>query len=276
MAEQQTKPQTKKERSVSRAESIRSAYSSSGKPKTKIAARERGPGPGRYGLPSSFGYVDHDFTKHMKPAFTFGSRLENSMFASECSPGPKYPIATNYTRVGNDGTPKYSILGRQKDPNTFVTPSPYAYSPEKCHPQGERHAAVYSMGARTRYRKRDQQPAPNSYNLPALIGPQIINKQAAASYSMTGRPNVGSYLDDLHKTPGPGSHDAVHPDITADKKPLYSMLARNEMPGDTTNKPGPGAHYPERVTVNKRKYPSHSMGIRHSEFVCPLVVEVKD
>ena len=132
------------------------------------------------------------------------------------------------------------------------------------------------MRARTRYRKRDQMPAPNSYNLPNLIGPRIPNKQASANFSMTGRPKVGSYLDDLHKTPGPGSHDAVHPDYTSDKKPLYSMLGRNEMPGDGTLKPGPGAHYPEKVTVNKRKYPSHSMGIRHSEFVCPLVVEVKD
>lgn len=37
---------------------------------------------------------------------------------------------------------------------TFKTPAPGAYSPEKVHPQGERHAPVYSMGNRTRYRKR--------------------------------------------------------------------------------------------------------------------------
>ncbi len=37
-----------------------------------------GPGPGRYGLPSSVGYVDHDFTKHMKPSYSLGARLENS------------------------------------------------------------------------------------------------------------------------------------------------------------------------------------------------------
>ena len=37
---------------------------------------------------------------------------------------------------------------------TFKTPAPGAYSPEKVHPQGERHAPAYSMGSRSRYRKR--------------------------------------------------------------------------------------------------------------------------
>ena len=37
---------------------------------------------------------------------------------------------------------------------TFKTPAPGAYSPEKVHPQGERHAPAYSMAARTRFRKR--------------------------------------------------------------------------------------------------------------------------
>jgi len=54
------------------------------------------------------------------------------------------------------------------------------------------------------------------------------------------------------------------------------MLARNELPGDRTLKPGPGAHHPEKVTITKRKAPSTSLGIRHSEFVCPLIVEVAD
>ena len=43
-----------------------------------IAAKLRGPGPGRYGLPSTVGYVAHDFTKHRKPAYPFGQRLGES------------------------------------------------------------------------------------------------------------------------------------------------------------------------------------------------------
>ena len=48
-------------------------------------------------------------------------------------------------------TSRYTISLDNLD--TFKTPSPGAYSPEKVHPQGERHAPAYSMGSRTRYRK---------------------------------------------------------------------------------------------------------------------------
>ncbi|XP_033108860.1 outer dense fiber protein 3-like [Anneissia japonica] len=246
------------------------------KPTAIIAARERGPGPGRYKLPSSCGYLHHDFSKHMKPSYSFGKRLENSMFKKDNSPGPAYFINPTVTRHGQDGTPAYSILGRQRDPNSFVTPSPYAYSPEKCHPQGERHAPVHSMGARTRYRKRDQCPAANNYSLPSLHGSKVPNKKSSSSYSMTARSKVGGYLEDLAKTPGPGRYHAINPNIVHVKKPSYSMLGRHDGVGDSTQKPGPGAHSPEKVYVNKRKYPSHSLGIRHSEFVCPLIIDVTD
>ena len=45
---------------------------------------------------------------------------------------------------------------------------------------------------------------------------------------------------------------------------------------DSTKKPGPGAYSPERVTVNKHSPPKFSMGIRHSEYVAPLIVEIHD
>ena len=76
------------------------------------------------------------------------------MFKKDCSPGPGYFIDPRINRTGRDGTPSYSILGRQKDGKAIQTPAPGAYSPEKVHPQGERHAPAYSMAMRTRYRKR--------------------------------------------------------------------------------------------------------------------------
>jgi hypothetical protein len=82
-----------------------------------IAARETGPGPGRYALPSSCGFLKHDFTKLQQPAFSFGHRLENSMFKKDCSPGPGYFIDARISRYGKDGNPSYSILGRQRDPS---------------------------------------------------------------------------------------------------------------------------------------------------------------
>jgi len=45
---------------------------------------------------------------------------------------------------------------------------------------------------------------------------------------------------------------------------------------DSTQKPGPGAHYPERVYINKKSPPKFSMGIRHSDYTTPLIVEVTE
>lgn len=42
------------------------------------------------------------------------------MFKKDCSPGPGYFIEPTVTKVGKDGTPIYSILGRQKDPSKFT------------------------------------------------------------------------------------------------------------------------------------------------------------
>ena len=38
--------------------------------------------------------------------------------------------------------------------DAFKTPAPGTYLNEKVFPQGEKHAPAYSMGSRTRYRKR--------------------------------------------------------------------------------------------------------------------------
>ena len=54
------------------------------------------------------------------------------------------------------------------------------------------------------------------------------------------------------------------------------MTARNEMPGDSTQKPGPGKYSPERVWMHKRQAPGYSFGIRHSMYEAPLIVEVKE
>jgi len=244
--------------------------------KTMIAARERGPGPGRYGLPSTVGANGHDYTKHQKPAYSFGARLDNSMFSKDISPGPKYAIDPRYTRAGPEGEPKYSMLARQPELNVFKPPGPGTYDNHKVFPQGERKAPTYSMAARTRYRKRDSNPAANAYTLPQLIGPKIINKKANAAYSMTGRSTIHGFDEDLARTPGPAKYNVTNPNTNRNRQPLYSMLGRNMMPGDGTRKPGPGAHSPEKVVANKKRYPAFSMGIRHSEFITPLIIDVTD
>ncbi|CAK8692727.1 unnamed protein product [Clavelina lepadiformis] len=247
------------------------------KPTPVIAAKLRGPGPGRYKLPSTCGFKGHDFTQNMKPAYSFGKRLGNSFINdNKCSPGPMYCIESRFTRHGRDGTPHYSILGRPKDLNVFRTPGPGKYENEKVHPQGERHAPKHSMGSRTRYRKCDSYPASNSYGLPSLLGSKVINKASSASYSMTGRSLAGSFAEDLAKTPGSARYSIVDPNMYRKRAPRYSMLARRYMPGDKTTKPGPGAHYPEMVSINRPRAPHFSTGIRHSEYITPLINDSGD
>ena len=67
---------------------------------------------------------------------------------------------------------------------------------------GEKHAPKFSMASRTKYRKCDAYPASNSYELPQLIGPKIPSKTASNAYSMTSRRRIGSFDQDLAKTPG--------------------------------------------------------------------------
>ncbi|XP_064607865.1 LOW QUALITY PROTEIN: ciliary microtubule associated protein 1A-like [Liolophura sinensis] len=243
---------------------------------TVIAARERGPGPGRYGLPSTCGSTGHDYTKHQKPAYSFGRRLIDDSYKKHCSPGPRYKIDSTITRRGADGTPAYSMLARQEGCKPFKTPGPGAYRPEQAHPQGERQAPRYSLAARTRFSRRCGHPAPNAYSLPKVLGANQPDKQAPPVFSMRPRQKIGGYLEDLAKTPGPGRYDVIATEVYRGRAPLYTMRNRHYMPGDSTQKPGPGAHFPENVVINTRQQPRVSMGIRHSEFICPLIVPVSD
>lgn len=245
--------------------------------KPTISGKLRGPGPGRYQLPSSCGKIGHDPTKRCAPSHSFGNRTK-LLYTKDISPGPKHAIDSKITRKGMDGTPQYSLAKRFDDPNLFKTPAPGAYSPEKCHPQGEKHAPVYSMAARTRYRKRDTVPAPNSYSLPTLHGPSMKLSQHKSSHSYTMRPKTdyNDFAKDLSKTPGAGSYNTPDPNTTKKKSALYTMKGRSYMPGDSTQKPGPGAHRPEDVLITKRQAPRASLGIRHSEFITPLIIQVAD
>ena len=123
------------------------------------------------------------------------------------------------------------------------------------------------------------------------MGNKVPNKQASSSYSMAYRPLTGGFAEDLAKTPGPGRYNAIGPDVYTPRAPKYSMLGRSYMPGgmanylqsfktviltiDNTIKPGPGTYCPENVYLNKKQAPKHSLGIKHSEFITPLIVEIQ-
>ena len=46
--------------------------------------------------------------------------LDFLVFSSDCSPGPGYKIDARITRAGVDGTPSYSMLGRQRDQRKYL------------------------------------------------------------------------------------------------------------------------------------------------------------
>jgi hypothetical protein len=73
-----------------------------------------------------------------------------------------------------------------------------------------------------------------------------------------------------------GAYNVTKPGLYKQEPPHYSMIARNEMPGDTTQKPGPGNYSPEKVWVHKQQAPGYSFGIRHSMYEAPLIVEIKE
>ncbi|KAF7201516.1 outer dense fiber protein 3-like protein 2a isoform X2 [Nothobranchius furzeri] len=243
-----------------------------------ISAKERGPGPGRYGLPPTVGYMNHDFTKPSSPAYSFHSRMSSAMVSVDSSPGPKYHVGGQVTRFGRIESPSYSIKGRgrrivnKEDLNQ--TPGPGSYSPERAPPLNSQRPPCYTIGTRTRYRSADPVPGPNRYTLPDLMGPQIPHKPSSASYSFSGRRKVGAPSEDLAKTPGPGQYGSTNPDIYRQRQPSFSMQSRTKRLSYSSTVPGPGAYSPEKTYGQLHKSPSFSMGIRHSEFVVPLMVHV--
>ncbi|XP_059209862.1 outer dense fiber protein 3-like protein 2a [Centropristis striata] len=243
-----------------------------------ISARERGPGPGRYSLPPTVGYMNHDFTKPSSPAYSFHSRMSSALFSVDSSPGPRYHIDAKVTRFGRMETPSYSILGRGRRPaNTFQTPGPGAYSPEKAPPlNAQRRPPSYTISSRTRYRSTDAIPAPNSYCLPSLLGQQVPNKPSSASFSFSGRRKVGAPSEDLSMSPGPARYDTTNPDIYHQRQPSFSIQKRTKRPNYSSAIPGPGAYSPEKFHTHLPKPPAFTLGVRHSEFVTPLVVDVID
>ncbi|XP_051237345.1 outer dense fiber protein 3-B [Dicentrarchus labrax] len=243
------------------------------KPRGPIAALYGSPGP-KYALPGLTGISKHDPTKYKAPMFSFGIRHDQAN--SNCSPGPRYLIPSNITRGGRDGTPAFSLHSRPKEPALFQAPGPGKYSPEKSGNLIFHAAPAYSLAGRSKEISNSQTPGPASYSLPPVLGPKTVATAAAPTYSLCGRSKNGSFHEDLKKTPGPAAYKVVDPCTYSQKPPQYSMTGRNFTPGETTKKPGPGAHYPEQVTFTRPKAPSFSFGLRHSEFISPLIVDAPE
>uniref|UniRef100_A0A8D0GQ94 CIMAP1 family member D n=1 Tax=Sphenodon punctatus TaxID=8508 RepID=A0A8D0GQ94_SPHPU len=231
-----------------------------------------GPGPGRYSLPPTVGFVNHDYTRFTSPVYSFHHRLGN-VYLKDSSPGPCYYVEPQVTRFGRSGGPSYSMLARSKPTGQPWTPGPGMYSPERAPPLTQQRSPSFSMGSRTKYRQVDPVPAPNSYTLPSLLGPRVPSKSSSPGFTVSGLNKRGGYSEDLSQTPGPCRYNSTDPNIYRRRRPAFSMLGRPGTPKVTFKTPGPGTHSPERVTVHRTRAPAYSLGIRHSEFVAPLIVD---
>ncbi|XP_060780322.1 ciliary microtubule associated protein 1B-like [Neoarius graeffei] len=238
------------------------------RPRGPITAMYSSPGP-KYALPGATGVNKHDPRKLKAPAYSFGMRHRQS--GESCTPGPAYLIPSNITRNGRHGNPAYSLYSRPKDLQPFLTPGPGTYRPENTASKTFQSSPAYSLAGRTKLFQKDSTPGPAAYMLPPVLGPISVCKRTAPNISLSGRSKIGSFYEDLKKTPGPGTYGVVDANLYRSKPPEYSILGRNILPGDRTKKPGPGAHYPEQVILTRSKAPSFTFGVRHSEYIAPLI-----
>ncbi|CAG5958232.1 unnamed protein product, partial [Menidia menidia] len=243
------------------------------KPRGPIAALYANPGP-KYALPSLTGNHQHDLTKKKAPVFSFGERQKEQN--TSCSPGPKYLLPSNISRQGHQSMPAFSIQSRQKEPQLLRAPGPGQYSPECGEKLTFYKAPAYSLTGRSKDLSNDPTPGPATYSLPPMLGSTTVNIPSAPSYTLTARSYTGSFLQDLKKTPGPASYKPVSPYIYGKKPPQHSITGRNFPPDENTEKPGPGAYYPEKVICTRPKAPSSSFGLRHSQYVLPVIVNTDD
>ncbi|KAM9356793.1 ciliary microtubule associated protein 1B [Symphorus nematophorus] len=220
------------------------------------------------------GSSKHDPTKYKAPMFSMGTR--HKLGKSDSSPGPKYLIPSNVTRLGQDGTPAFSLQSRPKEAGLFQTPGPGKYSPEQSDKVIFRSAPAFSLSGRCKEVSPSQTPGPDTYNLPPVLGSKTVTTTGVPAYSLVGRTKTGSFIEDLKKTPGPAAYKVADPCIYKKKPPQFSMTGRNFPPGDTTKTPGPGAYSPEKVTFTRAKAPSFSLGLRHSEYITPLIADVSE
>ncbi|KAM9071998.1 ciliary microtubule associated protein 1B isoform 1-T1 [Megaptera novaeangliae] len=167
--------------------------------------------------------------------------------------------------------------GTHQVPNAVPAHTPVRpagrYFPERAgnatYPSAPRHTiAPRNWGLRA----ESQTPGPGTYTVPSLLGPRVVGKVSAPIYSIYGRSAVGSFCEDLSKTPGPCAYPVVSPGIYKPRAPQFSMLARTSLPQGNSLNPGPAAYNVDQ----HRKPRGWSFGIRHSDYLAPMVIDVDD
>lgn len=240
------------------------------KKRPDIAAKNKGPGPASYQLPTTLGSKLHDPTKSSGSSFSFGHRPETCMVENWRQPGPLYK-PENVTKNGVQSAPKYTMQKAFKPIKDQGLPSPTAYSPEKNQAPSLKRMPSYSIGARLNSLKPDalQKPSPTAYTLPSTLGPtKVYGGRNSPVHSLKGKLQKGNAIEDLQHTPGVGAYVIPKVEIMTRKPASYTMPSKAVMPPEGTwlTTPGVGSYSPGTVKTHLRKSPAYSLGIRHSEY----------
>ncbi|XP_057335913.1 outer dense fiber protein 3-like [Microplitis mediator] len=230
-----------------------------------ISAEFRSPGPACVSLPSLIGKTVPDSKRGRAPAFSFGSRY--SLKNESPGPGPGQYNVSGLSAKGKNKAPALSLHGYTKIDKIECTPAPGDYDPEKAEIFIQDSSPKYSFGVKAHIEKINSTPAPNVYIIPSAFGAtKEGNKKAAPAYSIASRQKV--FTDDRILVPGPGTYEAIDPDIVRSKSAAYSMSGRYQLPTDQSKIPAPGVYCPEKVLLNFQ--PAHTFGIKHSPYICNL------
>jgi len=248
----------------------------SAKSRPPVAAMEKGPGPAIYKLPQAVIHTQHSITKHRNPEHSFGIR--HGKLTDDCSPGPRYAYHEALTRKGLQRSKSFTMSARNRPAVNLMkdTPGPGTNSPQIRFLSNKPKAQEWLIGKRSHFKLGDNNPAPNSYGMPEMIGTGIPNKASSACYSMHTRTKVGAPDEDLSKTPGPAAYGTTDNNIVYYQKPQWSMGARAKYMSALMNNPAPNQYMAKHCFADRKSAPGFSMGVKHSEYCMPLVIDCFD
>lgn len=238
------------------------------RPNYKLYCMYRGPGPA-YQLKKLIGTGDHCVTKSQAPAYSMGSPYKWKM--SE-NPGPSYNYDASLTNQGIHRPPRFSFSGRPRVKGPEILPGPGAYDAHTVKDPLPR----MTMGQRTRI-PVSHVPSPNAYNVRTGIGSGSATEKRVPSCTIQGRPALGSAYYSTFKAanPGPSAYGPPPAEATRSVRSC-TMKSRCHVKDYNTAKdnPGPGAYDVKGSTGtsgDSRRRRGFSMGIRHSEYLMPLI-----
>ena len=239
--------------------------------RSEIAAKHKGPGPAKYILPNQTGRICHDPTRFISPAYSFGKRLGSSLVRPWSSPGPVHYIHPSLTRTGKEGAPAYTLRLKTRALQPPPMPGPGAYRPERTPVLSHKRSPHYSFGTKGQEPPASRTPAPNTYIIKTTIGRDTATQQKGPAYSMIGRSLSGSFAEDRAHTPGPAAYHCDRSDRFLKLSLSYSILARNFGVEGKKLCPPPGSYSPERCVTPFSSSPEPTFGIKHSEYLTPLM-----